>query len=502
MNNVPSNLVSSGFSRVFLLKNRAAPSRPPVYEGLMRAGAVTLDQGKLTQVYVPDPTQYGKFLIAGKIPGEPGLPQITLDAMYSTDLSDLLKMVNDGCDHDIQIHMGQCKDPQDFNGGWDKVMILEAARENSYSTTDLGALMPSQNAEVTETGKFEGQLLYEVKSLNFSEKAALAINDPIVDIIFCDAPTCGACGIVSDGCQVIFAVSKASTGSPGLLATIVYSLDGGLTWFNDPIDSMATTTVPTSLACVGPNLVVAGVGVGAAVGFEYAAVADIIAGTEVWTEVLTGFVTAHGPKAIFSLNSTFTLVAGVGGYIYSTTDPTSGVQILDAGVATIQDLNAIDAIDLENFVIVGNNNSVVNSTDGGVTWQSITGPLAGSTLTCVAMLSRTEWFVGVGSGRLFYTLNSGLTWAEKTFPGSGGSSTVRDIKFATASVGYMAHSTSTKGRILRTIDGGNSWYVMPKSGVMPAQLHLDTIAVCPNVNKIVAGGTASNNVDGIIVLGA
>jgi photosystem II stability/assembly factor-like uncharacterized protein len=493
-------MVESSFSRVFLMKNRANPLRAPIYEGLMRAGAMTLDQGKLTTIWIPDPENYGKYLVAGKIPGEPGLPQLSIDARYTTDLSDLLKMVNDGCDHDIQVHIGACKNPQDFNGGWSKVIVLEGARENSYATTDIGSLMPSQRTEVVETAKFEGQVLYELKPMEFSEKAATQINDEVVGVVFCDSPSCGTCGITSDGCSVIFAVTKSSGGSPGLLASVVFTTDGGSNWQNDPIDSLGASDSPTGLACVGGNLVVIS---DSGLALSWAPLADIIAGVETWQQMSLGFVAAKGPRAILSVTQSLTLIVGSGGYIYSSDDPTSSVNVLDAGNATVNNLNAVAAADLENFVAVGAANTVVFSTDGGANWETVTGPAVGIVLTSVEAISRTEWWVGGANGKLYFTNNSGLTWAEKAFPGSG-SGSVGAIKFASPTVGYLAHATSTpKGRILRTINGGFSWYVLPEGkGTMPANNRINALAVCPDMNKVYGGGLASNGTDGILVAGS
>lgn len=496
-----NQLLQSAFSRVFVIENGASPTTPAQYEGLMRAGKATWDQGKVTTIFVPDPSQYGRFDVAGKIAGEPGLPQIDIEALYTTDLSELLKLVAQECDHDVQIHFGVCRNPQDFNGGWDKIMVLEKARAANYSSSDLGAMNPAQAASVVETTKFEGQTLYEIKKLAFVERAQAQINDQIVAMTFCDSPSCGSCGVPSDGCQAIFAVSKSSGASPGLLASVVFSVDGGKNWTNAPVTSLSASFTPVDMICVGQNLIIVSSDAGA---IEWADTSDVVAGIGVWTQVTTGFVAAHGPKCIFSLNEVNTIIGGLGGYIYQSVDPTSGATtVLDAGIATVQDLNAISAADQENIVIVGNSNAVVVTSDGGEVWTTITGPAVGVNLNAVWMQSLTEWWIGGADGNLYYTMNGGVNWARKIFPGSG-SGSVTDVKFVTDSVGYIAHNTTTpKGRVLRTIDGGFSWYVLPDAaGAMPVQRGFTALAVCSDPNNVFAGGLANNNVDGIIVQGA
>jgi len=57
------------------------------------------------------------------------------------------------------------------------------------------------------------------------------------------------------------------------------------------------------------------------------------------------------------------------------------------------------------------------------------------------------------------------------------------------------------GKILRTIDGGHSWYVLPESGAgsIPANEAINVVAPCKeNVNLVFGGGLEATTV-GIIV---
>jgi hypothetical protein len=82
---------------------------------------------------------------------------------------------------------------------------------------------------------------------------------------------------------------------------------------------------------------------------------------------------------------------------------------------------------------------------------------------------------------------------------------VFDIKAATRDVLYMAHKTSaTAGRILRSLDGGHSWYVLPEgAGSIPANDQINSLATCyREANVVYAGGLADDGADGIILKGA
>lgn len=489
--------IQTGFTRVFLIENRAGPANVPTFEGLMKASGITWSQGDVTTIRVPSSEQYDQFDTIGKVSGEQGNPELTLTARYTTDLSKLLRLARLGCDHDIQIHMGKCQNPSDFNNGWDKIVVLEAGRATNYTTEDLGALQPSERNMINEEAPFTGEDLYEIKKILFAEIGAAEVVQEVVGITVCDAVNCGACGIQSNGCQVVFAVTLSAGGSPGLSAEVLYTEDGGGTVGDTNVTTLAANEDPDDIACVGANVIVISED---SISLHYADLTDILDGVETWNEVATGFV--EGPRAIWNVDPSHTWIVGAGGYVYFTDDPTAGVEVQSAGSATTQPLNDIHALDILNALAVGDNNAVIYTADGS-TWGSVTGPAVGINLTCCWMKSATEWFVGTANGRLWYTKDAGVTWTEKAFPGSG-AGVVRDIAFSSDTVGYLAHSTAAPaGRILRTISGGNSWYVAPEStAVIPANDYVGVLAVCADVNTVFGGGLAGNAVDGFLVKGS
>ena len=494
------DVMRSDFSRVFLIEHKAGPANVPSYQGLWKAGAISWAQGDVTPIRIPSSDEYGAFLTAGKIPGEKGNPELPITSRYTTDLSTLLRLARNGCDHDLQVHMGRCKNPQDFNGGWEKILILEGARLTNYGTGDLGALGPDERAIINEEVPFVGDDLYEVKPLTFAKVAESEVVQEVVSIVICDAVSCGLCGLPSDGCQIVFALTKTAGGSPGLPAEIIFTDDGGKTWDDTLIDTLGVAEEGFALACVGTYLVVTGL---TSCSIHYAPIADILAGTETWIEVTSGFVASKCPQGIYSVGPSLTWIVGEDGYIYFTSDPTSGVEVQDAGVATIETLSSIHGIDSLNLVAVGANNAVVFTRNGGQTWESITGPDVGILLNTVWMKSEDEWWIGTSGGKLWYTRDAGVTWTQKRFSGDNAGQVNRVI-FVTPSVGYVAHRTATPvGRILRTIDGGYSWYILPEgSASMPVIDYLNDIAVCGDPNIVFAGGLADNAIDGIILKGA
>ena len=487
-----ADLVSSPFSRMFLIENGAAPNHSPVYEGLWKAGALSVGQGTSTPIRIPSKDAYGKFVTVGSIQGDAPLPELPVTARYTLDLSDLLRLANLGCTNDVQVHMGTCQLPSNFNGGWDKILVLETAKISDYKTTELGALEPGDNAVVDEPVTFQGQLVFEIKKLSATEVATSNITGEVVAVSVCDQAGCGGtCGSASDGCQKVFFVQLAGGVSPGIEASVVYSDDGMSTSAKTGIATLAIGEAPTDSACVGDNLVVVS---NDSDSLHYANISDILTASETWTEVGTGFVGAKGPNAIWSIGPSETWIVGNGGYIYFTEDPTSSVTVQDAGVATAQNLNDVHAFDSEHAVAVGASNAVVRTTDGS-TWGAKTGPAIGVALNAVWMKSADVWFVGTAGGALYYTTDGGDSWTLKGFSGSG-SGSIEDIYFANNTVGYMSHTTAAGvGRLFRTVDGGNSWVVGPESGSMPDNDKINSVKAC-DPNTVFAGGLGGGASDG------
>jgi hypothetical protein len=492
-------LQKSSQTRLYLIEDRANPDNAPEYQSLARALGVSWAQGDLTPVRIPDPNQYGKFKTIEFQRGQEGLPTVTLESRIEHTLSTLLKLVRKGCAFDVQLHAGVCEDPRDFNGGWDKIYVFEGALATDYSTGEMGALDSDQDAPVNESVAVSGLDYFEIKRLTAAEIASTQIVQEVLDVVICDSAQCGECGIASDGCQKIFAVTTSAGGSPGLPAEVIYSPDAGATIGETNITSLGANEDPNAAACVGSNLIVVSQD---SESLHYASLADILAGLETWAEVTSGFVGGNGPRAVFSASPVHTWIAAAGGYIYFSEDPTSSVTPQTAGGVTVEDLNAIHGSDEDNLVAVGDNNTVLFTNDGGATWAAVTGPAPAVNLNAVWAKSDLVWLVGSAAGVLYYTADGGANWVTKGFPGSG-TGVIRDINFASPTVGYMAHDTiAPRGRILRTIDGGFSWYVLPEQAglSLPLNDRINAVVACSeDLNLAFGAGLGDNASDGILM---
>jgi len=484
-------------SRVYLIEGRARPDHVPDFQSCLRAGALEWGQGDVEKIECPDPEQYGEFIEVGEIQGAQERPTVPLTGRYASDVaSKLLELARERCDYDIQIHFGRCTDPRLFNQ-FTKAIVFEKGRSTNYSTEDLGALASDENAKVDESTDVSGREFYEVLPIVYAEKAKDTVVNPLVDVVVCSTPSCGDCEDEDDGCEKIFAISGSTGGSPGTAPDVVWSSDKGAAWAADDVDTLGPSSTAPGIACVNEYVVVIS---DSDDSLSYKDKATIIGGTlGGWTEVTTGFVAAGSPQDIWSVGN-YAFVVGDGGYVYGTDDPTAGVSVLDAGVATSEDLKAVHAISDEFAVAVGDNGAVIYTIDGS-TFATATAPAA-VTLTAVWAKNDDEWFVGTSGGALYYTLDGGTTWTEKDLPGTA--TDIDDIAMATDSVMYVsAVYAGPRGRIYRSYDGGYSFTNTPEgAATIPNADAYTAIAACKHdANFVVAAGLADDATDGILIVG-
>jgi photosystem II stability/assembly factor-like uncharacterized protein len=490
-------LLSSN-SRVWLIEGGASPANAAVYKGRARVSGITYNLGTPTAIRQPSSRQYGQFVTVGTVRGAPELPTSTIESRLDPEtISELLLLANKQCEFDLQVHFGTCEDPSDFAGGWVTSRIFESVSPSTFGSSDLGTFDEGGNNPIVESLEVAAQRIYDIKKLRATEIAGTAISVEAVDIIIADSITCGNCGRTSDGCQIAFILTGSLAGSPGVGAGLLYTQDGGSTWAGTTITTL--TGAPNRMAAVGSNLVVVS---NAGGNHHYANINDILDGVETWSAVTAGYDAGGPPNAIVSVSPSATFIAGNGGRVYLATDPTSGVTEVADGSATAQNLTDIAALDRNNAVAVGASNAILVTTNGGTTWGLVVGPTPGVALNTVVMRSTTEWMVGTAGGELWYTRSAGATWTEKGFPGSG-AGVVRHIKFASKNVGYMAHDTAAPlGRMLRTIDGGNTWAVMPEQAGLsiPDNDRINRVAPCiDDVNVVFGAGLGGNATDGFAV---
>lgn len=495
---------TTGLSRVFIQEGRAGPENTLEYMACLRAQALSQGFGDVTAIECPHPTRPGMYQRIGFFQSGEERATITLEGRFALDVrSRLMRLAKNRCAVDVQLHFGDCEDLSNPTA-WKKVLMLEQAVLTTYSTEDLGSLQDSDTAAVNESVELSANLIYDVTPAVWARKADDIVTTEIVASAICDDVNCGGdCGTPSGGCEKIFLVTAAAGGSPGTPPDVVYSIDGGVNWYAADIDTILTALAPSGVDCLKGYLVVTSSA--SASGVHYALLSEFDAfGTDpAFTAVNAGFIAGAGPTAIH-VEGTIALMAGLSGRVYKMENPTLGVTVLENGALTISALRALDAYSESFWVVVGDTGTIMYTEDGA-NFNLITTPPVGIgvNIVCVAVKSKTEWWIGTSDGRLFYTVNKGLNWTWKRFAGDN-VGVVQDIKIQTDSIMYFSHSTALpRGRVFASFNGGRDFTLMPMgSAVMPASDRFTTLAVCKaDPELVVAAGLHDNGTDGIVVVG-
>lgn len=459
-------------------------------------GVTVPEVGGVDPLWVPDPRQPGRYRLVGRAVTPADLPSASL-MMLEKHGSIPRQLQKQKCVLNLYEVTGTCKDLSDLQHGWaDYVLIY------SYGIVgdkDLGTRTAwDSDDQIEDTLSLTLADIYPMGSLGFGEKAATQVTDIVVDITY-GPPSLCQCG---DGSQFIYAVTQGSgAGSPGTPAEVLYSLDGGLTWTDVNIDGIGATEAAFAIRLVGNFLVVLGEDA-----YYYAELNQNTGAPGSFTKITSGFLGAGSPKAMYVASPRETWFVGDGGYIYKSTNILSGVTVIDAGSATSENLLRVKGRD-ESLVAVGENGTVIRSTNRGLTWAAVTTAPAAADIQAVDVLDNLRIWVGSSAGYVYYTGNGGETWSTIPFTGSG-SGEVHDILFPTDECGFISHSAAGPiAGIFATFDGGESW-TNTGSRLLNLPTFDDALRLaCPDdepgvsVNNLAIAGTAGNGTDGIILLG-
>jgi len=111
---------------------------------------------------------------------------------------------------------------------------------------------------------------------------------------------------------------------------------------------------------------------------------------------------------------------------------------------------------------------------------------------CCQRLDRNRMWVGDDDGRLWYSLDGGLTWEERAGWTGSGTGEVRALHFVNDYVGFMVHNSAAPvGTVLQTINGGYTWRTVPT----PTNTGLNAIWAVDSSMFVVVGD------DGVVLRG-
>ncbi|MCK9209344.1 MAG: YCF48-related protein [Ignavibacteriaceae bacterium] len=271
--------------------------------------------------------------------------------------------------------------------------------------------------------------------------------------------------------------------------------DGGNSWIDK--SSMLNGLYPRSLHFVNQNIgFIAGV---------KSSIGTILKTTDAgatWTETKLIYRDNFGDhfEDISFLNSSNGIAVGVRGLVYTTTDGGANwisrskdfntitctavafyndkvgfafagayfIKTLDGGSSWIKNLlQGVGAIDVggakalsENIIVAigtsivigDNSNSIIKSTDGGLTWANKSDVNQCKLTLNDLCFTNQNFGIAVGDdGIILVSTNGGDTWSSQQ---SNVTTDLIDVFMIDSSVGYIV---GAKGVILKTVNGGNTW---------------------------------------------
>lgn len=485
--------------RVWYVEGGVHPTRPPV---LLTLGKVSTDPSKTigedTRITAPDPNSYNRDIQVGTVQASEERATLSIGIRSTAQKSILLDWKNKNCRVDIFALMGMCANPQDFTEGGEKWRYFPDGRISAHNDENFGAWGRDENNPSNEMVDMTAEDYWEYLNEGQEQIGSAYTTREIYTV---DVYTGNECENCPDPCDRVLATMAGQNATPGTQPILLYSGDGGETFDQQTIDTMFSNEEVSDAEIIGGDLVLI---TNTGNEIHYTNIDQLYLENNSWQQVDSGFVVAHGPNAISSADARHTWIVGDGGYIYFAKNYKVGVTVQDAGVATAQNLNSVHAYDEENVLVVGNANAVLYTENGGMSWKTVTGPSVGVNLGACWMWDPETWFVGEGAGgtgKLWLTVNSGLSWTQVGLPG-GSYVRVDKIEFVSEAEGYVSVRSGGQSYVLRTITAGYEWVVLPqgKSGVAVDNSYLTDLAVCSKYsNTAFAAGLADDSSAGIIL---
>ena len=190
-------------------------------------------------------------------------------------------------------------------------------------------------------------------------------------------------------------------------------------------------------------------------------------------------------KGISATDDLHAWAVGNQGTIVSTTDGGETWTLQNSG--TTNTLNAVCFSDINSGWAVGQSGLIIQTTNGGIDWTPQNSGTSNNLQSVSFTDAITGWAVG-SNGSILKTIDGGVTWSQQN---SGISTWLYAVCFTDANHGWAAGSNGT---ILYTTDGGVIW-IAQSSGISEYlfSLHFTDVTTGWAVGS---GGTILNTTDG------
>jgi hypothetical protein len=428
------------------------PNTEPKYLGCHGVGDLTEPFGDVTLLYCPDPSSVGKYQVKNSFTGEPGAVTTSIE----TDLRKTADYLEDvgNCPFPLFIHKVSCG-RRDVFTNFDRVFILRQSKITSRGLGALASRTPGNENESTQTFDVSARFLTRIFNLE-PARNSVAETEDFTGIAVCGEDRCeGDCGAAQEVGDVVYAVSKALTGSAINTADVLVSLNGGA-FAAVSADPFSGGEDIQGIVCfrIGRDTTRVLVARGTTAVASPAEIAYSDDGGATWTNVNVGAVNGEfvtNGHALFALDRYHIWLGTSGGRIYFSSD---------AGLTwTLQENAAISATAITGISFVDPLSGYAVYTGGeiavcldGTSWGANTTSGATAAKDIHAISRYNAWVVG--SNGMFFTKDGGDTWAIRSSVPMGA------IDFADELYG-IAVGSAASGLIFMTIDGGYDWSPLP-----------------------------------------
>lgn len=470
------------------------PGSAPVYVGCADVAALPDPRGAVTLLYCRD--KDGKLAAVGETQAPPDVPTTTVTAWMYPD-SDILDAIADrDCRATVFLALRNCGRAGVFNN-WARMSVLTQARLVNVTVENM--VMREATDPTTRALEFAGRSVLQLRNIISFGRQSVAETTALNAIAMDNQVVCsGSCGAQQDACDIGFSVGDAPSGSPTSRADVWQTENAGGTWSNVTGGNAhpfvagqdAKAAALFTLTATAKRWLVAR----EAVGGEPLKVAYSDDQGATWTLVTIGSTNnegAIGPKALFVLDRDNMWIATTAGNVYFSSDAGASWAVQSAAITASGglQLNAIQFVDEDKGIAVGNTATIIRTTDGGSTWNSVDEP-SGVTanITALAVFDQFRFEIGTAADGLYQTHNAGNSWETKTFTGQGSTGTVKVLVPVNDQVVWMIHSPlSGQHYVHRSVDGGHSFERLET----PTNSGLNDLAAC-NSNAAYVVGPANS----------
>ncbi|RMH61261.1 MAG: T9SS C-terminal target domain-containing protein [Calditrichaeota bacterium] len=201
-----------------------------------------------------------------------------------------------------------------------------------------------------------------------------------------------------------------------------------------------------------------------------------------WIEQTSG--TTNNFNGVSFTDANTGTAVGDNGTILRTTD--GGANWVSQNSGTTNNLNSVSFTDANTGTAVGTGGVILRTTDGGANWVSQNSG-TGNNLTFVSFIDANTGTVVGFNGTILRTTDGGVNWVSQN---SGTSNGIFGVSFADANTGT---AVVEDGTILRTTDGGVNWVIQYSSSHILRRVHF----IDANTGTVVGfNGTILRTTDG------